>query len=173
MINGIVNLPVNDGFAITDEAHNLVSGLDSTAFTYHLFDPDNVEVSSTVPVTIVEEGFGRYRAYFTPNKIGTWILVIYHAKYCPWGKDGTFQIYNNSVDTLTFNFERILGLVQENFHMDQQSYNDYGLMTAARIRIYSNAASVGTDSNVIATYQVLADWDDSRKVCTSYKVIKI
>jgi hypothetical protein len=173
MILGVKGEVVNDFFSVTDESHNLVSGIDSTAFTYHIYDSDKNEVSLLVNTAVTELGNGHYNISFVPNETGTWLVSVYHQIYFPWGKTETFQIYNNSVDTLSFNFERILGLVQENYCLDQQNYNGYGLMTAARIRIYSDSASVGSDSNVIATYQVLADWDDSRKVCTSYRVIKI
>ncbi|RLA02070.1 MAG: hypothetical protein DRQ42_01645 [Gammaproteobacteria bacterium] len=58
---------------------------------------------------------------------------------------------------------RMLGLMQENHHMDQtvyQTYNEIKQMTSARIRLYSDAVSVGTDSNVIATYLVTSTWTD-------------
>jgi len=52
--------------------------------------------------------------------------------------------------------KRILGLVHENIFIDNPSYDGDGNMTSARLRIYSNPASVGTGSDVIGTYQITA-----------------
>lgn len=44
-------------------------------------------------------------------------------------------------------------------------------MASGRVRIYSNASSVGTDNNVTATYWVVSMWSGDE--LTSYKVTKI
>ena len=67
-------------------------------------------------------------------------------------------------------FPRVLGLMQENFKMDNQTYQDYNgakLMTSARIRTYYDDAL----QNLMATYQVTATW--SLGQCTSYQVVKV
>jgi len=69
---------------------------------------------------------------------------------------------------------RALGLMQENYYIDQTSYTTYGgvkLMTSGRMRIYSDAASVGTSSNVTATYQITASWSGDEM--NDYKVVKL
>jgi hypothetical protein len=68
---------------------------------------------------------------------------------------------------------RALGLMQENYYLDQTSYQDYEgikLLTSGRLRLYSVAGSVGTDSDVLATYQITATW--SGMSLTTYKVVK-
>jgi hypothetical protein len=63
---------------------------------------------------------------------------------------------------------KILGLVQENYVMDQQIYDDYNgakLLTSARIRTYQDSAK----TQLIATYQVTATW--SNGACTSYQMV--
>jgi hypothetical protein len=65
---------------------------------------------------------------------------------------------------------RLLGLTQENQYIDQTSYNGAGHLTSARIRLYSNPSSVGTDSDVIATYTMTAVWSGDEM--TSYKMVK-
>lgn len=68
---------------------------------------------------------------------------------------------------------RALGLMQENSYMDQCTYTEYEgakLLASARIRIYSNAGSVGTGSDVIATYLVTPVWTNDE--LTTYKVVK-
>ena len=52
---------------------------------------------------------------------------------------------------------RTLGLVHHNMYIDEPVYDDVGNMISARVRIYSDAASVGTDTNVIETYLITAD----------------
>jgi hypothetical protein len=54
MIIGKIGEYVNDGFSVADESNNLVVGIDSTSFTYHLFDPDNIECSASCNVSISE-----------------------------------------------------------------------------------------------------------------------
>jgi len=63
---------------------------------------------------------------------------------------------------------KLLGLVQENFVMDQQVYQDYNgakLLTSARIRTYQDSAK----TQLIATYQVTAIWSSGQ--CTSYEMV--
>jgi hypothetical protein len=68
---------------------------------------------------------------------------------------------------------RVLGLVQENYHLDQMTYITYqetNLLTSGRIRVYSDAISVGTDFNVIAIYNITASYDGDK--LQTYKVVK-
>jgi len=59
--------------------------------------------------------------------------------------------YNISND-----LKRLLGLTHENIFIDNPIYDADCNMTSARVRIYSNPASVGTNSDVIGTYQITA-----------------
>jgi hypothetical protein len=65
---------------------------------------------------------------------------------------------------------RVLGLMQENYYMDQTSYDGSGNLTSARLRLYTQASSVGTDSDVMATYTVTATFTGSE--LDTYKVQK-
>jgi hypothetical protein len=63
---------------------------------------------------------------------------------------------------------KMLGLVQENFVMDQQIYEDYNgakLLTSARIRTYQDSAK----TQLLATYQVTSAWSNGQ--CTSYEMV--
>lgn len=74
----------------------------------------------------------------------------------------------------TEDLSRILGLVQENQYLDQTVYTTYNgqkLLTSGRLRTYSDAASVGTTSNVVATYNITATWSGDEM--QSYKVVKV
>lgn len=68
---------------------------------------------------------------------------------------------------------RSLGLMQENYHMDQTSYTDYNgakLLNSGRIRLYSVAGSVGTTNDVLATYLITAVWSAGQ--LSTYQVVK-
>lgn len=54
---------------------------------------------------------------------------------------------------------RVLGMVQENFYIDNTTFDASNNMTAGRIRTYTNNASVGTNADVLATYNVTASYD--------------
>ena len=171
MIFGRVGVESHEDFSVTDVNNNLIDNIDSTAFTMHLFNDNGSEVSSSVIVNITELGFGHYRASFTPNSTGIWMLAIYNASYFPWGKTGTIQVFNNDFDTMTTLITRILGLVQENFFIDQTDYDSNGNMTQSRIRIYDNASNVGSGTGVLATYNMLASYDVNGNM-ESYSVEK-
>jgi len=68
---------------------------------------------------------------------------------------------------------RTLGLVQENYYLDQSSYINHGgqkLLAGGRMRIYSDPASVGTNDDVIATYLIAPVWSGNE--LQTYKVTK-
>ena len=66
--------------------------------------------------------------------------------------------------------QKILGLVHENVYIDNTTYDVNSNMTSARLRTYSNSASVGTASDVIETYTITAAGDGVGKF-TSWKMI--
>ena len=51
------------------------------------------------------------------------------------------------------------------------TFNGQKLLSTGRIRTYSDAISVGTTNNVIATYQITTSWSGDEM--QSYKVIKV
>lgn len=65
--------------------------------------------------------------------------------------------------------KRILGMNQENFYIDNTVFAS-GNMTSCRIRIYSVAGSVGSASDVIATYTMTAGYSGDEM--TTYKMVK-
>lgn len=75
-----------------------------------------------------------------------------------------------TAQTLLENQLRDLGLNKENQYIDQTVF-DGRKMLSARLRSYSNPSSVGTDSDVIATYQVTATFVGEN--LEAYKVIKV
>lgn len=59
----------------------------------------------------------------------------------------------------------------DNLYVDQPVYSTNNILLSARVRIYSNATSVGTDDDVIATYTMTAT-ELAGKVAT-YKTVKL
>jgi hypothetical protein len=157
---------------VVDYDNTPVPSLSASDFTYNIFDPSGSEVSSTVNVTITEMTSGGYRASYTPISKGKWFLVLYNDDYFPWGKAGETKVYDNDIDSVAVEITRALGLMQENYYLDQIVLDSNDNMTSGRIRIYSNSADVGSNNSVIATYQVTATWSNATTM-TSYKVVKV
>jgi hypothetical protein len=157
MILGVINQQAEEHFTVADTHGNLISGIDSTAFTIYIYNPSGIEVSASVSASIVEIGNGSYKLLFTPNVTGTWYINVTHPTYFPWGKNGDVQVYNGDLSDVYDNVIKTLGLVHHNFYIDNTSYDEFGNMVAGRVRIYSDSASVGSDVNVIETYLITAD----------------
>ena len=78
-------------------------------------------------------------------------------------------ILTDTSTTLDDKLNTILGLNQENFYIDNTAFTGAN-MTSCRIRIYSVAGSVGTASDVIATYNMTTTYAGDN--LASYKVVK-
>ena len=61
-----------------------------------------------------------------------------------------------SLVDISDDIKRLLGLVHEFFLIDYPVYSGVGDLNSARLRIYSNPASVGTANDVIGTYTISA-----------------
>ena len=171
MTLGKLGEEVREAFSVLDISNNLVNGIPIDEFTAHIFDPTDAEVSASVPVSFAELGHGHYRLSYTPNQVGNWLLVAYHPTHFPWGKSNIIQVFANDFDTVSLMLKRVLGLVQENFSVDQNIYDSQNNLTSSRVRIYSDNTSVGTDSNIIETYIMTATYDDNKM--TFYKMEKL
>jgi hypothetical protein len=66
-------------------------------------------------------------------------------------------VFNTDLTTIYDAVEKALGLSRHNMYIDDPTYDEHGNMISARVRTYSDAASVGTSSNVIETYRIEAD----------------
>lgn len=172
MIFGKLGDTIKEDFTVVNLDQTPVSGLDSTAFTILLFNPNDTEVGSSIIVTITELGQGNYRAKFTPNMVGIWYLIIKHDTYFAAGKADTIQIFANDFDSITSLINRVLGLVQENFYIDQTLYDSNNNLIQSRIRTYTTNIDVGTETNVQDTYYMTATYNTEGEM-TNYKVIKL
>lgn len=103
--------------------------------------------------------YSNFQSNPTPIEIAA---AVWNSAKSSYTTDGTFGLALQSA----------LGLNKENQYMDQTQFDINHNLTSARIRIYSDASSVGTDSNVIATYTVTATYDTASHLDT-YKVEKV
>lgn len=72
-----------------------VPGLSSGNFSYELWDPNNTDVSNTTDITVIELGStGTYWIMFRPTSVGEWSLVVKHPTYMPFGKRGSFRVFD-------------------------------------------------------------------------------
>jgi hypothetical protein len=171
MILGRLGEVVKEEFSVLDVSNNLVSGIPLDEFSAHLFNPSNVEVYDSTSVTFIELGHGHYRVSFTPNQVGNWMMVAYHSTYFSWGKSNTIQVYANDFDSIATMLQKVLGLVQENFSVDQTIYDENDNLTSSRVRIYTDNTSVGTNNNILETYQMSATFNGIQM--STYKMEKM
>jgi len=149
MLQGVLNQPVSEHFTVADVDGNLIAGIPPGQFTLYVYDPAGSEVSGSVSGTIIELGTGNYKYVFTPDSEGTWYVNAVHPTYFPWGKSDDVQIFNTDLSTIYDTVEKALGLSRHNMYIDDPTYDEHGNMVSARVRTYSDAASVGTANNVI------------------------
>jgi len=70
------------------------------------------------------------------------------------------------VNTIQTDIKRTLGLMHENIHIDTPTYDSDNNLIGARVRIYSNPDRVGTDLDVIGTYDITSVADGAGKFTT-------
>lgn len=64
------------------------------------------------------------------------------------------ETIRDNLGDISDNQDLLLGLLHENIFIDQTSYGDCGSLISARVRIYSNPGSVGTNYNIVGTYSI-------------------
>jgi len=77
------------------------------------------------------------------------------------------------IDTSEFadDIKRLLGLNQENYRIINPSYDTNSNLLSATIKTYPTKADANADTNVIATYTMIASYDDNSNM-TDYKCVK-
>jgi len=157
MIHGVKNSPVDENFTVADSNGNLISGIDSTEFTVYVYNPTGSELAGSLSDFFTELGNGNYKYTFTPNLNGIWYVVVTHPTYFPWGKNDDVYVEESDLTGIYEIVIKTLGLSHHNIYIDDPTYDDSGNLVDARVRTYSNPASVGTASDVIETYRITSD----------------
>lgn len=76
-----------------------------------------------------------------------------------------------TVSGIQLDMKRVLGLLHENVFIDNTTYDSYNNLISGRVRIYSEAVSVGSVNDVIATYTITVDASNQGKF-TSWKQVE-
>ena len=101
---------------------------------------------------------------WTGQEVGSYLIL--------WSVSNTDDDFNDTyTEDLQINIDetkidKILGLVHQNILIDQTGYDEHGNLASARVRIYSDSVSVGSNNNVISTYQITAVSTDVGKFTT-------
>ena len=161
-----------EDFIVLDEDNNPITGLILGDFIVKLYNPSKTLISSGI--SLDELGSGLYRIKFTPDTLGQWELIINHSVYFPYGKAQNYRCVEN-LGGISPELEEVirqtLGLSQSNYRILNPQYDRKNNLVGGIIKIYPTAADVDADTNEIATYNIIATYDDSANM-TSYKVKK-
>ena len=158
MIHGVKDQPVHENFTVSDAQGNLITGIDTTTgFMPYVYDPSGAEVTGSVSGFFAELGDGNYRYTFTPDANGVWYVNVTNQEYFPWGKNDDIYVDEADLTSIYEIVRKTLGLVHHNMYIDQATYDEHGNMISARVRIYDDAANVGTNTGVIETYMITSD----------------
>ena len=84
--------------------------------------------------------------------------------------DSNQTVLLGSFAELDLDLKKVLGLTQENFYLDNTSYDGNSNLTNGRIRIYNGSEYVGTGSEIVATYNIESAY--SGGLLSTYKVTK-
>lgn len=86
--------------------------------------------------------------------------------------DSKIDILNETCNEISTDLKRALGLIHENIFIDLPSYDDNSNLISARVRIYSNSSSVGTNNDIIGNYLIESDSIGAGKFST-WRQVKI
>ena len=142
MLLSRINTTAIEDFSVIDSNKALVSGITLTEFTAHLYGPNGL--LSAQPVSFVELGNGHYRASYTPNATGTWMLIVYHATYFPSGKADTICVYNEDIDTVALIAQAVKDIEYGRWLLSGGQmifYKEDNTTEVARFNITTNAES--------------------------------
>lgn len=142
------------------------TGLSAIITIYKVSDSSKV-VNSTA-MTEVAEGFYKYN-FTTRDNTEAYTYICDSVALAGTERYAIGDIEANKFDTI----DVIVGLVHQNIYIDSTTYDNYGNLTSARLRIYSSSASVGTDNNVLATYTITASAGAASGRFTTWTQVKV
>ena len=122
--------------------------------------------SNVTPPAISELDSGFYKFSFDIDSVDSDIYFV--ATDGSNTLTGVVSIADNS--NVQVQLDRILGLTKENQAIDANVYDGNGNLTSSRLRTYTDSASVGTASNVLATYVMTATYTGNQ--LDTFEVVK-
>jgi hypothetical protein len=107
---------------------------------------------------------------WTNQEVGSYLII-----WSVTNADDFASIYTEDlqINIDKTKIDKILGLVHQNIYMDNTSYDNANNLISCRIRIYSNSTDVGTDINVISTYNVTATTNDIAGKFVTWKQLEV
>jgi len=135
--------------------------------TVKVLSPARAVIVSAAKMVEIENMKGHYE-YVVPGtsitEAGLWVYDVTGNNVNVENKSGSFLVAPIWITTL----KKIFGLAHGNIHEDSLTYDPLvpNRKTGSRIRIYSQAASVGTDNDVLATYTFIATYSEDGLVKT-------
>lgn len=130
---------------------------------YKIYDDSNTLQLSGNDISFNEQ-LGSYIDVIDPSV--SWANQEEGIYYIKWEISDTVEDYPDTaveemyIESYDDKLDRILGLSHENTFIDQAVYDEYGNLESARLRIYSNPDSIGTDNDVLAEYEINANTTD-------------
>lgn len=127
---------------------------------YELYD-DNYNLLLSNSNLVFNEQLGSYIDIIDPElKWTNQEEGLYHIK---WYINNTVEDYPDSVvedlyiETYDDKLDKILGLVHQNIYIDETEYDKENNLISARLTIYKDPESVGTNNNILSQYKIECD----------------
>lgn len=143
------------------------TGLNPTISVWTL---DGTAVVNAQPMIEIAGGF-YYYDFSGYDYTEDYVIQAYESSLAP---SEQYVIGSNDVDSQRSQgvIKQILGMVQSNFRMENQTYDGEGRLLTANVYTYPTATDANNDTNVLHSYAVTASYDGSGNL-TSYKVVDI
>jgi len=166
----VVNRGEDIGFTLQLIKSDGVNVEDDATVSYRIFDASGILVLVSEQSTVFNSTTKSYidtldvSVLWADQEVGSYLVV--------WSVSDTDDdfapIYTEdlqiSIDETKI--DKILGLVHQNILIDETIYDDFGNLESARVRIYSDSASVGTNNNIISTYLITSESTECGKFTT-------
>lgn len=136
---------------------------ENATINYKIYNESNVLELSGNSLTFNEQ-LGSYIDVIDPSI--DWLTQEEGIYFIKWEISNTTEEYPETtveemyIESYDDKLDRLLGLSHENTSIDQTVFDSYGNLESARLRIYSDSASVGTENNIVAEYEINANTTD-------------
>lgn len=172
----MIRADINENFMISVALWDETTGENASGkiVYYDMRDNDDVVLSPAVNGVLIESTVtsGIYSEELSIGEPGGYICYTTCSGFFS-GQEEIIINSDNIYDLVDQNYNelqdiqtkqaKILGLSHENVYIDNTAYDAFGNLSSARVRIYSNSASVGSDNDVINTYQISSTSSETGK----------
>ena len=156
---------------------------DSATVKYTIYNADTSTIEISETETTWNDTLNAYTSTLSPSSswtdqsTGNYLLVwsISDTDYFASTMIEELVITSDSdteFDQVNTDLSEILGLVHKNIYIDNAEYDKWDNLIGGRVRIYSNSSSVGTNNDVISTYQITSQSSNVGKF-TYWKQVEV